>query len=277
MTFFRKLKIGTSGELQLHKAQVSKRVAIIIPTLGLRLDYLEQTIKSIRNSEDVFLVIISPQQLNLNPQLATLVNEFQLEEGKGLAAAINQAAFGLPAGVEYFNWLGDDDLLTPNSISISAKALDNNPTASGVFGKCEYINSEGNRIGVNSSGLWATKLIMFGPDLIPQPGALLRLSTFKLIGGLRTQYKLAFDVDMFIRLQKAHPLIYVSHILGKFRWHNDSLSVKSRLVSAKESSVIRRKNLPKSIRRLSLLWEIPVIILTYAAGWFVQIKNWRLN
>jgi GT2 family glycosyltransferase len=213
----------------------------------------------------------------LNPQLAALVNEFQLEESKGLAAAINQVAFGLPAGVEYFNWLGDDDLLTPNSISMSAKALDNNPTASGVFGKCEYINSKGNRIGVNSSGLWATKLIMFGPDLIPQPGALLRLSTFKQIGGLRTQYKLAFDVDMFIRLQKAHPLIYVPHILGKFRWHNDSLSVKSRLVSAKESSVIRRKNLPKSIRRLSLLWEIPVIILTYAAGWFVQIKNWRLN
>jgi GT2 family glycosyltransferase len=209
------------------------RVAILVPTLGDREKYLEECIRSIKQSQDAYLVVISPHRLTLSPELTQLIDEFLLEEGKGLAAAINQAAFALPPTVKYFNWLGDDDLLTSDSLAISQRVLDENHAASAVYGKCEYINSEGSMLGINTSGTWARNLIKFGPDLIPQPGALLRLEAFKQMGGLRTEFKLAFDVDMFIRLQKFGPLIYVPKILGKFRWHYDSLTVKTRLTSVK--------------------------------------------
>ena len=253
------------------------RIAIVVPTLGNRIKYLEECIKSIKASQATYLVVISPHRLYLDPELTQLVDEFLLEEGRGLAAAINQAALALPPTIKYFNWLGDDDLLTPNSLEITMSTFHENPSASGIFGMCEYVNSEGSRLGLNSSGVWAKLLIRFGPDLIPQPGALLSLAAFKQIGGLRTEFKLAFDVDMFIQLQKFGPLIYVPEILGKFRWHDDSLTVKTRLISVIEASKIRRQHLPKFARAFSMLWEFPVMVLTYFAGWLIHMRNRSLQ
>jgi hypothetical protein len=257
--------------------RISPRIAIIVPTLGDRTQYLEECIQSISASQDAYLVLISPHPLKLSPEIGQLIDECVIEEGKGLAAAINQAAFALPSSVKYFNWLGDDDSLTSDSLAISQKVFDDNQGASAVYGMCEYINSQGLKLGINSSGSWAPTLIKFGPDLIPQPGALLSLQAFKQIGGLRTEFKLAFDVDMFIRLQKFGPLIYVPEVLGKFRWHNDSLTVKTRLISVKEASQIRRCHLPKFSRPFSMLWELPIMILTYFAGWAVNTKNRNLD
>lgn len=253
----------------------SPRIAILVPTLGDREKYLEECIRSIKASQDAYLVVISPHRLVLSPELTQLIDEFLLEEGKGLATAINQAAFGLPPTVKYFNWLGDDDLLTSDSLAISQRVLDENHGASAVYGKCEYINSDGSKLGINSSGTWARTLIKFGPDLIPQPGALIRIEAFRQMGGLRTEFNLAFDVDMFIRLQDFGSLIYVPKLLGKFRWHDDSLTVKTRLISVKEASKIRRCHLSKFSRPFSMLWELPVMVVTYLAGWVVhkKIKN----
>jgi hypothetical protein len=253
------------------------RIAILVPTLGNREKYLEECVRSIKASHDAYLVVISPHRLVLSPELTHLIDEFLIEEGKGLAAAINQAAFGLPQTVKYFNWLGDDDLLTSDSLAISQRVLDENHGASAVYGKCEYINSEGSKLGINPSGTWASTLIKFGPNLIPHPGALISLEVFRQMGGLRTEFNLAFDVDIFIRLQDFGSLIYIPALLGKFRWHDDSLTVKTRLISVKEASKIRRSHLPKISRPISLLWESPVMILTYLAGWFVHIKNRTLD
>ena len=255
----------------------SPRVAIIIPTLGNRNQYLEECIRSIKVAQDTHLVVISPDWLELNPEIVLLVDQFLLEEGRGLPSAINQAAFSLPSTIKYFNWLGDDDLLASNSLEISKSVFVANPGASGVFGMCEYINSKGSTLGFNSSGPWAKQLIKYGPDLIPQPGALLSLEFFKQMGGLRTELKVAFDVDLFIRIQKYGPLIYVPILLGKFRWHRNSLSVKMRHISVKEASKSRRRHLSNYTRLVSILWELPVMVLTYLAGWLVHIRNRSLE
>lgn len=253
------------------------KVGIIIPTLGVRLHYLKECIQSIKRDPNVFLIIISPNKLHLNSQLSDLVDRFFVEESRGLASAINQGVSEFPPSIKYFNWLGDDDLLTPNSLVTSRRVLKDNPGASGVYGMCEYINSVGSRIGINSSGPWARQLIRFGPNLIPQPGALISREIFRQIGGLRTDLKLAFDVDMFIKLQKVSSLAYIPSLLGKFRWHRDSLTVKARLVSVRESSKIRREHLPRFTRVISPLWEIPLMISIYLAGLIVHIKNLRIS
>ncbi len=253
------------------------RIAVIVPTLGERTQYLEECIRSISSSQDAYVVLISPHPLKLSLEIKLLIDEYLIEEGKGLAAAINQAAFALPSTVKYFNWLGDDDSLTSNSLAISQKVFDDNQEASAVYGMCEYVDSQGSRLGINPSGSWAPRLIKFGPDLIPQSGALLSLKAFKQMGGLSTEFKLAFDVDMFIRLQKFGPLIYVPEVLGKFRWHDGSLTVKTRLTSVKEASQIRQRHLSKFSRPFSLLWELPIMILTYLAGWVVNKKNRNMD
>jgi GT2 family glycosyltransferase len=135
-----------------------------------------------------------------------------------------------------------------------------------VFGSCDYIDGKGHPIWTNSSGQWAVPLLRFGPDLIPQPGALFRRSTFEKVGGLRTDLGWAFDFDVLIRLSKAGKLRFINQTLAQFRWHPESLSVEHRRRSVAEASQVRVSHLPGLLRPISFIWEYPVRQATLVAG-----------
>ena len=250
--------------MNIHKK--SPTTAIIVPTLGLRPKHLDECIRSITNAGNSLIVIVSPSNVTFNAFVKNNAGLFVKESGIGLAAAINLGVANLPPEIEFFNWLGDDDLLTENAISKCVGALQVNQRVIAVYGQCEYIDSNSKRIGMNNSGNWAKKILHFGPDLIPQPGALFRVSAFNSVGGLNTQYRLAFDFDLFVKLLRIGELTYLPEVLGKFRWHPDSLSVKLRMVSVLEGSKVRKSHLPAFIRPFSFLWEGLIISLTYIAG-----------
>jgi hypothetical protein len=129
-----------------------------------------------------------------------------------------------------------------------------------------YINQNGGTIGVNYSGQWAVPILRFGPDLIPQPGSIFRRSVFEGIVKINTEFQLAFDFDLFIRLSIAGRLKYLPIEVGSFRWHGDSKSVKTRKSSVLEASKVRRNHLPRYFNVISWVWELPVILATYFAG-----------
>jgi GT2 family glycosyltransferase len=243
------------------------KVGIVVPTLGTRPEYLLQTLESIKAAGPCHVAIVAPGKFD--PSLYKqkgLVDQVVVDPGTGLAAAINLGMSSLPQDVEYVNWLGDDDLLAEESLIATSKELDRDPAVGFVFGGCDYINPQGEFIWTNSSGSWAKALIRFGPDLIPQPGALVRRSLFEQIGGLDTGYKLAFDLDMFIRILKVSKGTFLNSTLASFRWHPESLSVSQRAKAIEEASQIRVRHLPPLIRPLSVLWEQPVKWATMRAG-----------
>lgn len=243
------------------------RVGIVVPTLGTRPTYLIDCLNSIRSAGDAHIVLVAPKTLDPKSFLEKgLIDDFVVDPNNGLAAAINSGFEKMPPFVEFMNWLGDDDLLHSEAISKTAKALENNPNASLVFGQCDYIDSEGGFIWTNKSGTWAGPLLRFGPDLIPQPGALFRRSSFYLAGALDTQLSWAFDFDLFIKLSKLGSLIYLKTRLAKFRWHPESLSVGQRSQSVSEASKVRISHLPKSLKKVSILWETLVKATTLLAG-----------
>ena len=256
----------------MNNQKKSPTAAIIVPTLGLRPRYLDECIRSISNAGNSLIVIVSPRNVSFSDFVKNEVGLFIEESGKGLAAAINLAVANLPPEIEFFNWLGDDDLLTENSISKCIRALQVSPRVNAVYGQCEYIDSNSKRVGVNYSGNWAKKILRFGPDLIPQPGALFRINSFNAVGGLSTQYKYAFDFDLFIKLQEIGELTYLPEVLGKFRWHSDSLTVKLRAASVLEGSKVRKSHLPSFIRHISFCWEGMIMFLTYMAGVALNIR-----
>ena len=96
---------------------MSKRVGIVVPTLGKRLDYLNQCLDSIKQAGDAHVCIVCPKDFDAEPFLARgLAHQLVLDPGSGLAEAINVGIRELPSGIEYTNWLGDDDLLAPDSL-----------------------------------------------------------------------------------------------------------------------------------------------------------------
>jgi hypothetical protein len=141
-----------------------------------------------------------------------------------------------------------------------------------TFGACDYIDSDGGLVWENRSGGWAVPLLRFGPDLIPQPGALFLRSTFNLVGGLKTNLGWAFDFDLFIRFSKVGKLHFINQTLAQFRWHPESLSVEHRKRSVEEASQVRVSHLPTFLRALSFIWEYPVRQATLIAGKLLTAK-----
>jgi GT2 family glycosyltransferase len=252
---------------------LNHRVGIVVPTLGNRPDYLEQCLSSIRTAGEAHILIVAPASFRTDAlKSAGLLDSVVVDAGGGLAAAINQGIRALPSTVEYVNWLGDDDLLTASSLFASAAALDKDNQTVMAFGSCDYIDGEGQTVWANSSGQWAVPLLRFGPDLIPQPGALFRRSAFDKVGGLRTDLGWAFDFDLFTQLSKVGRLRFINQTLAKFRWHPESLSVGHRKKSVAEASQVRVSHLPPLLRPISFLWEYPVQQATLIAGKRVTAK-----
>jgi GT2 family glycosyltransferase len=255
------------------------KVGFVIPTAFGRPEYLPLAYNSIveqQTSHEVEILIGCPiekiEAVRLALPGATVVAE---DSGPGLAHKLNCLLLQIAASCDYIAWLGDDDLLTPGSIETAISALEAMPVAAMAFGGCDYIDAQGKVIFTNPSSPSASGILNFGPQLIPQPGSIMRSSSFLEAGGLGNEFGLAFDFDLFLKLKKVGPLVFTKSTLAQFRWHPNSLSVKRRMRSATEASKVRRKHYGFPMNLLWPLWEPWVILATWAAGKLVSLKTVR--
>jgi glycosyltransferase involved in cell wall biosynthesis len=242
-------------------------IGIVVPTIGQRPEYLPLALKSIREAGSAYILLVGNVGFDCQAlESAGLIDQYLDEQDSGLAAKINFGFRALPEEIKYITWLGDDDLLTPDSLNLSSARIEQSDKPVLVYGGCEYIDPNGKKIFVNRSGKWAVGLLRFGPQLIPQPGSLFRRDAFERVGGLSEKFGWAFDFELFLSLSEIGAAAYIPKILSKFRWHPGSLSVSRRANSVKEASQVRISHLPKVLKPISFLWEYPVRVATYLAG-----------
>jgi GT2 family glycosyltransferase len=246
-------------------------VLLVVATLGRRPEYLRQTLESIR-SQDVpsDVVIVAPLDAPGIQQTAEEFGTRLVADPGSLPKAINLGVDESPGEYAFVNWLNDDDLLEPGSLAATTNALQENPHAVVAFGACRYIDGSGRQLWVSKAGPWAPRILKWGPDLIPQPGMLVRMHAWRRVGGLDTTYRLAFDLDLLLKLQKVGALIDTGTIVSSFRWHADSLTVDDRTTNIAESERAKRAALSPAARRLAWLWEAPVRVATRQAAKEVQ-------
>jgi len=251
---------------------IDSRVLIVVPTLGQRLDHLKSCLTSIA-TQSVFadIVMVSPTTPEIE-QLAIKFNAHLISDPGSQTKAINAGVeFALKSGsFEFVNWLGDDDLLEPDSLRTTTTALDSNPAATLAYGACRYINERDQELWVSSAGKWAPRVLGWGPDLIPQPGMLVRMNAWQSVGGVDESYRFAFDLDLLLKLKKLGPLVDTGTIVSSFRWHADSLTVGDRTTNLQESERAKRAALSPSTRKIAWLWERPVRVATRIAAWEVN-------
>jgi GT2 family glycosyltransferase len=249
---------------------------MVVPTLGTRPELLDQCLASIAGqSVPAEIVLVAPAGNAVAQALAAKFRASLLPDPGSLASAIN---FGAVAGgdhIEYLNWLGDDDLLEPESLARTVACLEANPKATVAYGACRYIDEEGQELWVSRAGPWATRILAWGPDLIPQPGMLVRRAAWTAVGGVEESYKFAFDLDLLLKLKAIGPLLDVGEIVSSFRWHGDSLTVGDRTASLQESERAKRASLSPRARSIAWLWERPVRVATRLAAAEVQRRARR--
>jgi hypothetical protein len=126
---------------------------------------------------------------------------------------------------------------------------------------------------VNKSGRWASVFMNFLPNLIPQPGSIFRRSAFEIVEGAGGRYPLSFDFELFFKLKQIGKLKYIPKVQSKFRWHKNSLSVNQRRIAVRQTSQIRKQNLPQWVKPFSIFWEPIIMIATVVIGIFLDKRT----
>ena len=242
-------------------------VGVVVPTIGQRPQYIESTLRSIREAGETYVVLVGREDFNGKIYADSgLVDLYVDEDEPSLPGKINQGFWALPKEIEYITWVGDDDLLSRDALLRAVEVLERPEKPVLVFGHCQYIDSDGNDVLVKRTGSWAVPLLRFGPQLIPQPSAVFRRGAFEKIGGLSHKYEFAFDFDLFLKLTKLGKSVFIDAIISSHRWHATSLTYSRRWDSVREASSVRVANLCTPLKFFAPIWEIPVILFSYMSG-----------
>lgn len=257
---------------------MAAEVLVVVPTLGQRLDFLALTLGSIREQDVAAdIVVVVPAGRDEARALARDHGAVVVDDPGSQTAAINLGVATAGPECAYVNWIGDDDLLTPGSLRATVGALDRDPAAVLAYGACQYIDDAGRPLWVSRAGRWAERILGWGPDLIPQPGMLVRRSAWDAVGGVDETLRFAFDLDLLLRLRRRGGFVDVGSVVSAFRWHPDSLTVSDRTTSLAESEQVKRRYLSPAARRLAWSWEGPVRVATRMAAREVTRRARRLS
>lgn len=243
------------------KPESPARILVVLPTLGDRLETLEETLRAIeqqRQKVSLRLVVVAPAGATAARELARNFGADVVDDPKtGISAAIN-CGIAARHGEEFYAWMGDDDLFRPDGLLTLQNMLDAHPEAIVSYGACEYIDPSGKILAVSKAGKLAQFLLPWGPDLIPHPGAMIRLDDLEAIGGFDTTLKYAMDLDAFLQLQRRGKFVCTTRSVSAFRWHPDSLTVANRRNSSLESEAVKLRYLPRALRPFRFIWVYPI-------------------
>lgn len=251
-----------------HKHTNEPGILVVMATLGQRPELLKLTLESIasQNIKNLDITFIYPLKNKETTRLAKQYNATMIDDPGSMTAAVNAGIQTASAKHKYVTWIGDDDLLTPNSLQASITALESNEDAVVTFGYCDYIDGKGDYLFTSKAGRLAPWIMKWGPNLVPLPGAVFRLSTLQSMDYMFDEsLKYAMDLDMFLRLQRVGKLVNVKQTVSSFRWHATSTTVANRKASLAETEMIKRRNLSPYLRWVSPLWEVPVRFATHLA------------
>jgi GT2 family glycosyltransferase len=247
-------------------------VLAVVPTLGQRNDTLGAALASVRAQEGppCTLVVVVPTDAHEARRIAAQHGALVVDDPRrGLSAAVN-AALAVADREAYFAWIGDDDELRPQGLRTLAELLEAHARAVVAYGACEYMDHQGDVFAVNRAGRWATRVLRWGPDLIPQPASLTRLEDMQAVGPYDETLRFTMDLDMFLRLRRRGPFISTTRTVAVYRWHPDALTVANRDLSISEAEAVKRRHLPRALRPLAPAWEAPV-------RWAVGVVSRRLS
>lgn len=246
----------------------SRRVLVVMPTLGERVEGLARAVDSVVSQTGVAtrLVIVAPEGSSVAKEAAARVGAtFVPDPKRGLSAAVN-AGLAAQEGEDYYAWLNDDDYFIAGGLARLADLLAGSPEAVVAYGGCVYVDDADRRIGLSAAGALARRIQSWGPNLVPQPSSLTRMSAMGRAGEYDEDLHYAMDLDMFLRLRRLGTFVSTREEVAAFQWHTDSLTVRGRDRSVSEAQQVKRRHLSPKLRPMAPLWDLPVRWATHYAG-----------
>jgi glycosyltransferase involved in cell wall biosynthesis len=214
-------------------------VSVIIPVYnGER--FLSQALKSVSEQDySPFEVIVvddgsTDKSLSIarsfgNPRCISQAN-------RGNAAARN-AGIEISTG-DLIAFLDQDDLWTPNKLTIQARHMMGNPELLYTVARLRMFLEEG-----CAPPVWFKKELLQGDHIGYSPGTLMaRRSAFDIIGNFNTDLSMTSDVEWFAKAKDMKiPMAVIQEVLLKYRIHSANQSSRASAYHPEMLKVIREK------------------------------------
>jgi hypothetical protein len=141
--------------------------------------------------------------------------------------------------------------------------LISNINKSAVIGNLGYLSSKSNKIITNKVSKINLIVSKIGPNVIPQPGSLIRKSAFRNQPLLNENYKYAMDLDMWLRILANGQIGIIKECQALMNWHSDSITISNRKKASIEAFQIRYRNAKNIIiKSLVVIFYIPTRFLS---------------
>lgn len=205
-------------------------VSIITPSYN-QAYFLEETIQSVLSQDypNLEYIIVdggsSDGSVEIIQRYTQRLSWWVSERDQGQTDALNKG-FARAQG-NILAWLNSDDTYLPHAITQAVEALQAQPEVGMVYGDANLIDQNGQVIGRFPARQTDYRRLRRGYVHIPQQAAFFRASLWRQVGPLDPTFYFAMDYDLWVRLAKLAPILYITQMWANFRLHQTGKSVVS--------------------------------------------------
>lgn len=210
------------------RSEPAPLVSIVTPSFN-QARFLEQTINSVLSQDYPPLEYIvvdggsSDGSQEIIRKYASRLAWWCSEPDSGQTDALNKGFSHAKGAI--LAWLNSDDTYEPGAIKAAVQELQDNPLAGMVYGAADYIDAEGRKVGRFPAAQTDYARLRRGYVHVPQQAAFFRAALWHKVGPLDPSYYFAMDYDLWIRIARLSPLVYVPQVWANFRLHTASKTI----------------------------------------------------
>lgn len=203
------------------------QISVVMPSFNQGA-YIEKSITSLLNQQypNLELIVMDAGSVDQTREILerhdSHIDYWRSHPDKGQSAAINEGMDRSHG--EILCWLNSDDCHTGETLWIVDKHFRDNPTCQWLIGAGQFINQSGapmwhQQVPDHVSSETMTNWYQGG--MFHQPSVFWRRSIWKTAGGLREDFDLAMDFELWLRFLKIAPPYLTNELLSVATDHAD--------------------------------------------------------
>ncbi len=203
-------------------------VSIVTPSFN-QAKFLERTIQSVLTQDypriEYLIVdgVSTDGSQEIIERYAGKLAGWVSEPDRGQTDALNKG-FQMAHG-DVLAWLNSDDTLQPGAVSSAVEIMMQQPELGLVYGDANYIDENDQVRGRFPARQTNLRKLRRGYVHIPQQASFFRGDIWRRVGPLDPSFYFAMDYDLWVRIARIAPILYVQQLWANFRLHGDAKTI----------------------------------------------------
>jgi len=204
------------------------QVSVVTPSFN-QARFLEATILSVLEQDDAEIEYFimdggsSDGSVEIIQKYQDRLAGWVSEKDRGQTDAINKG-FQRARG-DVLAWLNSDDTYEPGAVREAVEILSAQPSLGMVYGDTNFIDETGTVRGKFPARQTSFARLRRGYVHIPQQASFFRGDIWRKVGPLDPDFYFAMDYDLWVRIARLAPILYVPRLWANFRLHGEAKTI----------------------------------------------------